>query len=865
MDYVRLAIAILLPWLGAYFWLAVTARRLSNRRANRAELLGYSLFLGYAALQGIVLASNTLFGGVSFAPVLLALAVATLAGGIFYIKGSERTANLAPTAPRGHESRLSQVLFWLLLSWAALHLLLVAIEILHRPVFPWDAWLNWMYRAKAWFYSGQVFLMAPPEGWFNSTADAPYNVAGHHYPTFVPVLALWAVTALGQWSETLVNLPVLCCGIALGCGFYGQCRGYGLASLPSALGAYLLLSIPLVDTHLSLAGQADIWMAGFTGLGFVALLHGCIRGDRVQLLLGLVMTALGIATKTEGAVWFLAALLIVGLAMRTRATLLAISVLVALALAGWAVGITYLELPLVGRLGVSEGQLHLPLLGTYSLQSFDLWDDYRDNFLLSGTWHLLWPFILLSVIGLPFLPAGPLRRTLTAFYLVLLAAQLFIFEGTQSGQWAEDWTAINRLPLHFAPPLVFAVLLGAQGLATFRQSGEAGGILAVLPIASLAITAVAAVAYLLLAYPTGSGSKPASFDPMQLRTVVGGGRQTEQARVIDHYPNNIAIVSSGPIALDPAGYDLARVATGGTNQNRAALFWRNGKGPDDLHSTPISGRGIRWIDLAEDSRWRGQITEIGLIFYADGDRPVEFYGLQLLPYSLPAQLSKLARDWCETTTWSQRSVHWLQAGARQAAIPLPLLMTAWVAIAMLGATLAIGRNSAALPGALLCAVLAWLVLDLRWTANSIAQARTTLDTYPPASASFLRFGDDSYTRQLVDRARAELDQPGHRTIIMAEDQRMRFQMLRAKYHALPAATYVHEGPLATLPLAFADQVLVLKKRYAAPGQRPASAADYARRVNARGGPPAAPLWDEPEGFLLAVERQPAETVRPSGR
>jgi hypothetical protein len=141
---------------------------------------------------------------------------------------------------------------------------------------------------------------------------------------------------------------------------------------------------------------------------------------------------------------------------------------------------------------------------------------------------------------------------------------------------------------------------------------------------------------------------------------------------------------------------------------------------------------------------------------------------------------------------------------------------------------------------------------VRWTANSILQARATLDTYPLASASSLGFGDDSHTRELVEKARPDLGQAGKRTIVMAEDKGMQFQMLRAKYQALPAAVYVHEGPLKTLPMQLADHVLVLKKRYTEPGHKPATAEGYARRINSRNGLRVVPVWDGPEGFLLAV-------------
>lgn len=860
MDYLRLASAILLPWLGGYFWLAALERRLDPDRACTLRQLGYGLFLGFAALQGIVLACNKLLGGVTFGPVALVLALLTLAGGVLHLRRPGTAGHDQPPVPEttGSGNTVSQVLFWLLIGWATLHLVLVAIEILHRPIFPWDAWLNWMYRAKAWFYSGQVFLMDSPIDWLTGSANAPYNVTGNHYPTLVPIAALWAATALGYWSETLVNLPVLCCGIALGCALYGECREYGLARFPAALAAYLLLSIPLVGTHLSLAGQADIWMTGFTGLGFAALLHGIIRHKPVRILLGLAMVAMGIATKMEGAVWFLAALLTLALARHTRTTLLVMLALVGLAALGWIMGITSLDLPLLGKLGVSDGRLHLPLLGTYRMQTFDLWDDYRDNFLLSGTWHLLWTLIPLSLIGLKLLAAGLLRKTILVFYLVLLAAQLLIFEGTDSGRWAEDWTAINRLPMHFAPALVFSLLIVGQALlARTRSNPVSRGFIAV-PIASLVITLAGAMSYLQLAYPPGTEAAARVFDPHQMRTVVGVSRKSGEASVIKRYQNNIAIVSSGPIQLDTAGYGLARVVTGGANQKRATLFWRNGAGPDDLHSTQVSGRGTRWINLGEEPQWRGQVTEIGLVFYADGDEEAEFHGLEMRPYGLSSQLSKLAQDWTERTTWSQRSVHWLPAGARHTTMPLPLLLSAWLLVAMLIAAMTYRHAPGAYKGALFCAGLVWLILDARWTANSIFQARATLNAYPLASARALDFGDDTFTRELVEKARPEFGQAGKRAVVMAEEKDMRFRMLRAKYQALPAAVYVHEGPLSTLPARLNGHVLVIKQRYTDPSHRSATAEEYALQINTRGRQRATPVWDGPEGFLLKVHPVPAK-------
>ena len=857
MDYPSLLIALLLPWLAGYLWLAVIDQRFNPATPNLLRQIGYGLFLGYAGLQGTVLAYNRLFGSVDFWPILALIGLITAIGAAVLVKtrpsvlsktGTAALSKTGPAAAASGPSTAANALFWLLIAWTTVHLLLVAIEILHRPIFAWDAWLNWMYRAKAWFFAGHIFVMDAPAEWLSGTGKALYNVAGNHYPTLVPVLALWAATALGQWSETLVNLPVLLCGVALGLGMYGQCRELGLQQWLSALCAYLLLSIPLVDTHLSLAGQADIWMVGFTGLGFVALLHGIVRNNAFQVLLGLGVAAIGIATKMEGVVWFLAALLTLALAKRTGITATALLLAVSIPILGWLIGVTYVELPLLGGIGFAEGQVHIPLMGTYKLQSFELWDDYQDNFFEGGTWHLLWTFILLSVISLWFLPAGTLRRAILAFYSVALCAQLFIFEGTESGQWAEDWTAINRLPLHFAPPLVF--LLGLQISAFVPIGASLRPIQNTLRIAvlGLIITLAGALIYLQVAHPGGRGTATA-FSAQDMRIVVGKGRLAGNIGVIDQYQNNIAILSSGPVQVDAGQFNLLSVDTRGDNQKRATFFWRNGQREADLHSTQISGIGTRYISLNELPEWQGNISELGLIFYSDEGRSAEFHGLEIRPHSLGSHLKKLAHDWRETSLWTQKSVHFLPAGAPSSTIPLPVLLGAWLLITVVAAII-LGKR--AYTSVLLCALLAWTLLDLRWTGNSLVQAINTTSTYPLVTATYLDFGDDKYTRQLIEQAMPDIEGNNQRTVIMAEEQSMRFQMLRAKYHALPAAALVHEGRVKSAPAKMADYILVLKQRYADSGHKPATPEAYARVINKRNNVKAEPVWDTKEGFLLQI-------------
>ncbi|MFT6955202.1 MAG: hypothetical protein ACJAYC_000195 [Halieaceae bacterium] len=860
MDYLRLAISLIIPWLGGYLWLAVITQRLNPGKPNTPLLIGYGLFLGYGGLQGIVLASNALFNTVQFWPILGFVGLLVAVGGAVLAKTRIPAAPDTELAAAHSDSNFAKALFWIFAAWATLHLLFVAIEILHRPVFPWDAWLSWMYRAKAWFYSGHIFVLDNPTDWLLGSGHAMYNAAGNHYPTFSPVLALWAATALGHWSETLINLPVLLCGIALGLALYGQCREYGIARWLSALSAYMLLSLPLLGAHLALAGQSDIWMAGFTGLGFIALLHGLIRNNRFQVLLGLGMAAMGIATKMEGGVWFLAALLTLTATKHTGLVLGGLALVICLVAVCWLTGVTYLELPLIGGIGFTDGRLHIPLMGSHSLQNFELWDDYQANFFESGTWHLLWTCIVLAAISLCFTPGGLLRRTTLIFYSVVLAAQLIVFKGTASGQWAEDWTAINRLPLHFSPALIFSLAILVQAFLERRKTSSAARTSFHTPIMGLFIALAGATAYLVLAYPATT-AKPHSFTAQQMRIMAGGGRVAGEVGIIESYQNNIAILSSGPVRLKADKLGLLKLETAEANSGHAQFFWRNGSGPEDLHSTGIPGWGEGWVNLGDLPQWQGQITEIGVIFYAKDEKPAMFHRITVSPYSLPLHIRKLAHDWFETSRWSQKSVHWIAAGSGTSSVPLPIWMSAWLLITLLLVAILTRRTKGAYTSALLCAVIAWMVLDLRWTANGVAQAAETMRTYPLVTATYLEFGDDKHTRQLIEQARPNIEGINQRTVIMAENPRMRFEILRAKYHALPTATQAHEGPIQSAPIHIADYVLVLKQRHAETSHEPATPAAYAKIINKQNKLLATPVWNNEDGFLLQISPKPVTALQ----
>jgi len=462
MGILTLAIGLLLPWLGGFLWLALLESRLSPTiRVSRLRQAGYGFFLGYSLLCLAVLTCDNWLGRVSW-PWIIAFFTLLAAGAVVtfrsWVPGKPSSA-----PSRQPVSRRLKILTLILASWGLLHLLLVSLEILGQPLYPWDAWLAWVYRSKAWFLAGGMVEVASPSTWLLSTSPDVYTIDAWSYPRFASIVPYWAALSLGHWSETLINLPVPLAGIAITMALYGQCRETGMSTLVSVTACYLLVSVPLFATHMALAGYADIWMAGFTGLGFVALITGAVLGRRSQAVLGFLMLGLGVLVKNEGVVWLLAALLMqLLITLNWRASLAGVIVLLAGGWTAYALGVTQLNIPYLGKFGVADGRLVIPFIGSFVLEAHNVWPAYVENFFRMSSWNLLWVLVTASLLiatASGRLSTVPAYRVGCSFIWVFAATQVFIFGFTDQGAWADTYTAINRLPLHFLPALIFTGLL----------------------------------------------------------------------------------------------------------------------------------------------------------------------------------------------------------------------------------------------------------------------------------------------------------------------------------------------------------------------------------------------------------------------
>ncbi len=782
MNTLLFLIALLLPWLAG----AVALRPLRERLGlTPAGWLGYGYFLGALLLTASAFLAALLPWLATAAGLILCLAALTLATAV----GATWLARFLPSAVPlilPPAVRSERWLAALLLALIVLHLGFTAFELYWRPVYPWDAWQTWMYTAKAWYFSGGPVNILSPEQWSTIPDDVSYTVQGHRYPWLVPVQSWWLASVLGSWQENRVTWPAFPAAIALGLALWGQAVAATRQRLAGPLAAWLLLSLPLLHTHISLAGYADLWLAGFSGLGLIAIVRGLLEAHRGQLLLGLAALALGLLVKHDAIIWLTCGLLLVGLlGLRQRVTTTTLVLAGALLLGLLAFGLSRIELQL---------RFDFVRYGRF------LW--------LADSWHLLW-YLLPGALLLALLPGSPARATARVVGLVLavvLASQLFLFGATNAGNWVG--TAASRLLLQISPLLIFALvcIAGASaGSLPVRHRGRsalavlAGSLCLLLPLGAWLLSS------------SGVGNKPAptvEFKAQQLRVVDGPLQHLHTRLQLLPATEGRAIVSTGPVRFDAAAYDLVDVDIDGTGQNTQILLWSTAASPGRVFSRNLVV-GAGQIILSDDSNWQGEIIEIGMLLHADPERPIILRGLRF-EAATPLTLLRLAvADWTTPRHWTQASINRTQLGATSKLPSLPMLAGLWVLFCWLALRLLTGAAPPLRP-LLGVALFAWLLLDARWLHNNYHQALATRAHYANATdREALDLYGDADILELARQAHAILGPDPRRVLLVTEGRHHVYASRRLKYALLPHAAHLHNGRVSRRQAASVDAVIWL--------------------------------------------------------
>jgi hypothetical protein len=387
------------------------------------------------------------FGRVSIALPLLTIAAALLVWGARTQRSlgagqALRSSLVIVTLPRWQKA------VWIaLLAWIAVRFGLLAAEIAWRPLYPWDAWVQWATKARVWFELGRIAPFGNPEQWLAGTPGIFFD-ASPNYPATVPLLQVWTCVMLGRWDDSAMNWPWLALLVSLCIAVYAVLRGEKVAPLAALCGAYFVASLPLLDVHTALAGYADLPQGVVYTLAALATYRWCLRRDAREGIVALFLACACPLIKNPGLIWALTLVpaVVVTLLPRRGLRLLAV---------GAAAGVLALIVLARTELNVLGYQLRLDFAPA--------WRELVRTYFLMGNWNLLWyGLIVLWIVAArrlfrpPLLPLSVIATAGIGFLFV-------VFSITDAAVWMADLTTANRATLHIAPVLI------TLGVLTWNQ------------------------------------------------------------------------------------------------------------------------------------------------------------------------------------------------------------------------------------------------------------------------------------------------------------------------------------------------------------------------------------------------------------
>lgn len=444
MEYVTLTAGLLLPWLLGLALLFALGWPQPDAGTGGAAALraGFAYCIGALLLtlwMRLLSAAGIAFGWLSIG---MPLAIAAAALFAFAIRSGRvyapdlrmmLDALLRPPLPRWR-----RVVWTALIGWLALRFLLLAIDVAWQPLYPWDAWVQWATKARVWYELGRIAPFVRADEWFASPGVVYFDAAPN-YPATVPLWQVWSCIALGRWDDSAMNWPWLLLLIALTCAVYGALRGEGVGPLTALFGAYLVASLPLLDTHAALAGYADLPMATIYTMAALAFYRWAMRRHRLDAVLALGLALSCPLIKIPGLVWALTLVPGVVVALMPRRGMKFVGI-------AYAVGLFAL---------LALARTNIVILGYRLHADFDPgWRTFWDAYLLSSSWNLLWyGAVVLAIVGARRLGA-PRIAPLAVVVGTGIGFLLFVTWFTNASGWMLELTTLNRATLHLAPLVV---------------------------------------------------------------------------------------------------------------------------------------------------------------------------------------------------------------------------------------------------------------------------------------------------------------------------------------------------------------------------------------------------------------------------
>ena len=313
---------------------------------------------------------------------------------------------------------------------------------------------------------------------------------------------------------------------------------------------------------------------------------------------------------------------------------------------------------------------------------------------------------------------------------------------------------------------------------------------------SLIIVAAGTLAYLSAGLPDetpGAFRVPAT----DFNFAFGSGHVESGHMAVDGFADGYALLTSGPVTIHADSHHVLRYTWLPPNTTtEAAFFWRLKDNPNDVLRTNITLTGSHFIDLSGDPGWSGDITEIGFLISGDNGSVIMVGPASLEPESLEIRLQLMWNAWTTFEKWSQQSINFLNGGKHDQVIPLPLLVIAWLVFSLLLFWLnsRFDRGRGPTEGFRATAILflvAWMLLDVRWTANNMMQTRHSLQHNWQMDEQHRLYNLDGEFYRYIQRINHEVFGNGvARILVIGGENGIDYYLSRAKYYLLPHSVNV---------------------------------------------------------------------------
>lgn len=667
-----------------------------------------------------------------------------------------------------------------------------------RPDFAWDAFTTWLYRAKLWVLYDSIQPLTPVADWLSTGSATGHAIYAHKYPETLSVYVAFVSALTGDWSPAIVSLTWCSIYIATCASVFGLLTIAGTKKKLALIGAYLIGTLPLLNTHAALYGYGDLWLCFFSGGGLALLLIWSMRGNPQLLILAALMLLGGTQFKSEGWLWLIMGAtfaMFIGFANRYgyRALILALSLLVS---GFWLSNTSHLNLGALGQWGIEDRMLHAGALGSYPLRPFNPATSYFNiifqqlNFLFLGLAYLaalLALVITLRTGSFPFLIMGGM----------IAISQYGIFGLSVYSRYAETGTAVTRLLIHFLPVAVVTSVIAWHALTeklTTQQRAESPstkvarlgwpdarltfGIAACLLAALAAPFALFALCTSSDGAPTGTWSKANDLTP-----IVGEVLPSDDSARFISSPMEVGVLAGPMWEPDMPQPQFLLADTRFERAGAVSFYWVQADS-NAIHSTPIELSGRSIIDLNRFTAWSEHpVKEYGYLV-----KSTEFGGTQINALGLESHLALatlpwLLNHWNAAEALSQRLINNLVGHFETPLNLASFLNVSFLLIIVAGALLGmIWRGSQATRTGGLALLLIWGLGDVMAMKNSGLNQKVSL----ASDQSLLSLDDPS--GQSLSALAGKIDallQDATPIVIVSLDKRTDFASQKLPFLLLP--------------------------------------------------------------------------------